>query len=93
MLPGWTRMGPVLPFTGERIVVYSRFSPRTWTLALCFQIGGLGVGKVLAARRGFCAFSVYSGRPWPCGRPARRRVGESGLVGARIDLEQKIAGS
>src|SRR5436305_12850347 len=25
MLPGWIRIAPVLPFTGERIWVYSRF--------------------------------------------------------------------
>src|ERR1700761_3629518 len=34
MLPGWIRIGPVLPFTGERMVVYSRFSRADSTLAL-----------------------------------------------------------
>src|ERR1700744_6471812 len=34
ILPGWIRIGPVLPFTGERMVVYSRFSRADSTLAL-----------------------------------------------------------
>src|ERR1700761_6870027 len=34
MLPGWISIGPVLPFTGERMVLYSRFSRADSTLAL-----------------------------------------------------------
>ena len=34
MLPGWIRMGPVLPFTGERIVVNSRLRRAASAVAL-----------------------------------------------------------
>src|ERR1700722_5322769 len=34
MLPGMIRIAPVLPFPGERMVVYSRFSRADSTLAL-----------------------------------------------------------
>ncbi|MNC93167.1 hypothetical protein D3C83_97340 [compost metagenome] len=34
MLPGWIRIGPVLPFTGERIRVNSRLSRAASAVAL-----------------------------------------------------------
>ena len=34
MLPGWISMGPVLPFTGARMVVNSRFSRAVSAVAL-----------------------------------------------------------
>ena len=51
MLPGWIRIGPVLPSTGERIWVNSRFSRAASALAFGYQIGGLGVVLVLGRDR------------------------------------------
>ncbi len=62
-------------------------------IGLGFQIGGLGVVEILPGDGVSGPAAGCSGRPWPWAVAQRgRRIVQSGLIGARIDLEQRVAG-
>ncbi len=92
MLPGWIRMGPVLPFTGERIRVNSRLRRAASAVALASRIGGFGIVHILR-RNGVLA--LQAGVAVELGLGGGQRGGRiviGRLIGARVDLEKRIAG-